>query len=73
MANRINGAARSANLALFACLMAATVVAIAAMSPALLFLLDPARPTPFSGGIGRSRAVCDRIRSLQTSFFRPLL
>ena len=48
MANEFSGPARPSNLVLFAWLIGASVVAIAAMSPALLFLLDPARPTPFS-------------------------
>ena len=48
MANEFSGPARPSNLVLFVWLIGASIVAIAAMSPALLFLLDPARPTPLS-------------------------
>ena len=41
---------QSKNLTLFGILMGAVIVATAAMVPALLFLLDPARPTLFSDG-----------------------
>src|SRR5688500_13235109 len=36
------------NFVAFACLMGASVVATLAMSPALMFLLDPTRPTSFA-------------------------
>jgi membrane protease YdiL (CAAX protease family) len=49
VANEFNPPARLSNLVLFAWLMGASVVAVAAMSPALLFLLDPARSTLFPG------------------------
>ncbi len=48
MTNEISGPIRPSNLVLFAWLMGASVVAIGAMSPALLFLLDPARKTPLA-------------------------
>ena len=48
MANDLRGSVRPSNLVLFAWLMAASVIAIVAMIPALLFLLDPTRPTPFT-------------------------
>ncbi len=38
--------------ALFASLMVATILAVAAISPALLFLLDPSRPEPLFGASG---------------------
>jgi hypothetical protein len=47
VANDFNRPAGPSNLVLFAWLMGASVVAIAAMSPALLFLLDPARSKLF--------------------------
>jgi membrane protease YdiL (CAAX protease family) len=50
MAIELNGSVRRRNLAVFAYLMGAAVLATVAMSPALLFLLDPDRPTPFSEG-----------------------
>jgi hypothetical protein len=40
------------NLTLFAWLLAVTIIATAAMVPALLFLLDPARPKPLFGASG---------------------
>jgi hypothetical protein len=48
MAKEFSAPARSGNLLLFGCLMAASIVAIAAMSPAVNFLLDPARQGPLS-------------------------
>jgi hypothetical protein len=48
VANEFNSSARPTNLVLFVWLLGASIVAIVAQSPALLFLLDPARPTPFA-------------------------
>jgi membrane protease YdiL (CAAX protease family) len=49
VANEVNRPARPSNLVLFAWLMGMSVVAIAAMSPAVLFLVDPARSQLFPG------------------------
>ena len=48
MEDECSGPARPGSVVLFIWLIAASVVAVAAMSPALLFLLDPARPTPLT-------------------------
>jgi hypothetical protein len=48
VANDVRISTRPSNLVLFAWLMAANVIAIVAMLPALLSLLDPTRPTPFT-------------------------
>lgn len=52
MGNKISDRPPQSKLVLFAYLMAATIVATAAMSPALLFLLDPTRPEPLFGASG---------------------
>ncbi len=52
VANEPNPPALQGNLVLFAWLMGATVAAIAAMSPALLFLLDPTQPERLFGATG---------------------
>jgi hypothetical protein len=52
VANEFNGPAHPSNFVLFGWLMGASVVAIAAMSPAVFFLLDPTRPEPLFGASG---------------------
>jgi hypothetical protein len=49
VANESHDAARRDNRVIFVWLMGASVAAIAAMLPALFFLLDPARPEPLFG------------------------
>jgi hypothetical protein len=48
VANNLSGATRVGNLVVFAWLMGASVVATAAILPALWFLFDPARPPLFA-------------------------
>jgi membrane protease YdiL (CAAX protease family) len=48
VANDSSGATRPGNLIVFVWLMGASIVATAAIAPALLFLFDPARPSLFA-------------------------